>query len=91
MSKKYKVACVQFTGAKRERVGGSEKEVWTCDAVLSTELGIVQGIVKTSYDPVTDKYRVIEAPAGVTLIDWDAESLHKLAAATNEYLHAQTR
>lgn len=48
MSKKYKVACVQFTGAKRERVGGSEKEVWTCDAVLSTELGIVQGIVKTS-------------------------------------------
>lgn len=28
MSKKYKVACVQFTGAKRERVGGSEKEVW---------------------------------------------------------------
>ena len=85
MSKKYKVACVQFTGAKRKRVGGNEKEV------LSTELGIVQGIVKTSYDPVTDKYKVIEAPAGVTLIDWDAESLHKLAAATNEYLHAQTR
>ena len=54
-------------------------------------MGIVQGIVKTSYDPVTDKYRVIEAPAGVTLIDWDAESLHKLATATNEYLHAQAR
>ena len=87
MAKKYKVACVQFTSAKRERVGGSEKEVWTCDAVLS----IVQGVVKTSYDPVTDKYRVIEAPAGVTLIDWDPESLHKLAAATNEYLHAQAR
>ena len=40
---------------------------------------------------MTDKYKVIEAPAGVTLIDWDAESLHKLAAATNEYLHAQAR
>lgn len=91
MSKKYKVACVQFTGAKRECTNGSKKEIWTCDAVLSTELGIVRGTVKTSYDPVTDKYKVVEAPAGVTLIDWDAESLHKLAAATNEYLHAQVR
>ncbi len=91
MSKKYKVACVQFTGAKRERVGDSEKEIWTCDAVLSTELGIVRGTVKTSYDPMTDKYKVIEVPTGVTLIDWDAESLHKLAAATNEYLHTQVR
>ena len=59
--------------------------------MLSTELGIVRGTVKTSYDPMTDRYKVIEAPAGVTLIDWDAESLHKLAAATNEYLHAQAR
>lgn len=91
MAKKYKVACVQFTGAKRECVSGNEKEIWTCDAVLSTELGIVRGTVKTSYDPMTDRYKVIEAPAGVTLIDWDAESLHKLAAATNEYLHAQAR
>ena len=91
MSKKYKVACVQFTGAKRECVGGNEKEIWTCDAVLSTELGIVRGTVKTSYDPVTGRYKVIEAPAGVTLIDWDPESLHKLAAATNECLHAQAR
>lgn len=91
MAKKYKVACVQFTGAKRERVGDSEKEIWTCDAVLSTELGIVRGTVKTSYDPMTDKYKVIEVPTGVTLIDWDAESLHKLAAATNEYLHTQVR
>lgn len=91
MSKKYKVACVQFTGAKRESATGSKKEIWTCDAVLSTELGIVRGTVKTSYDPMTDKYKVIEAPAGVTLIDWDAESLHKLAAATNEYLHTQVR
>ena len=91
MSKKYKVVCVQFTGAKRKGLGGNEKEVWTCEAVLSTELGIVQGIDKTSYDPGTDKYKVIEAPAGVTLIDWDAESVHKWAAATNEYLHAQTR
>ena len=31
MSKKYKVACVQFTGAKRECVSGSEKEIWTGD------------------------------------------------------------
>ena len=48
MSKKYKVACVQFTGAKRECTNGSKKEIWTCDAVLSTELGIVRGTVKTS-------------------------------------------
>lgn len=91
MSKKYKVACVQLTDAKRECVSGSKKEIWTCDAVLDTELGIVRGTVKTSYDPMADKYKVIETPAGVTLIDWDAESLHKLAAATNEYLHAQAR
>ena len=91
MSKKYKAACVQFTYAKRECTNGSKKEIWTCDAVLSTELGIVRGIVKTSYDPVTAKYKVVETPAGVTLIDWDPESLHKLAAATNEYLHAQAR
>lgn len=91
MSKKYKVACVQLTSAKRECVDGNEKEIWTCDAVLSTELGIVRGTVKTSYDPMTDEYKVIEAPAGVTLIDWDAESLHKLAAATNEYLHVRVR
>lgn len=91
MAKKYKVACVQFTGATRECTNGSEKEIWTCDAVLSTELGIVRGTVKTSYDSMTDKYKVVEAPAGVTLIDWDAESLHKLAAATNEYLHVRVR